>query len=162
MNSHRVHLSWALAAVCLASIGLTSTARAAFVIRLDCHGTNNQPSFSPTNDRVTVAAKINGSWLELGAVDTTARFCDQDLEVVKSSSAFSGHDVQAIRVAHTGKDVFWIDRVYLYDVDTKKVWNWGVDNNFGWCLAKYTGGETNGQTPFCSPAGLFSAWDFRK
>lgn len=129
------------------------TARADFCISVDCHGNDGLPGWAKTGNTITVE-----SWFQ--SFDTERKYtwsfvpdqCSDDhwWDICYATSAYPA-GIERIRISTNGHNAFWIDKVWLsaerlrYTGDGK--FQWGVDNNRGWCLST---DASDGNNAYCS------------
>jgi hypothetical protein len=125
-----------LAAVTLALVmGVAPTAFArGFGVRVDCRGNGGNPSWSASNDTISVMVLIRDKWEKVAAKKMSA--CGDDNSQSFYVDAFEATDIKGIALVNFGKDTFWVDDLEIWYGNFQHLaWSWGVDNNVGVCLS---------------------------
>jgi hypothetical protein len=137
----------AAVAFCATSLSLAGMAHANYTIKLDCHGTNGQPTWAgtPNTIKVETQKKNNGVWATL--CNVVAPSCGTEDSAVCTSTSFVKADFSNVRISTNGNNAYFLDELIMSDAAGTVAW--GIDNNFGWCFSMT---PSDGNNQFCDAA----------
>ena len=150
------HLAILVTVACLASVGLTNSAKADFVIRLDnSPNPTGYPTFTSTTNtiKVYVTTDGNASWQlvdsqVLDTVSGTHDFCWVGTE--------QDFNITGVKITTNGDNWFWLDQFEIWssndsdchaDIEDHEE---GVDNQNGYCFST---DSADGDSAYCTKAG---------
>lgn len=155
------------------AVSSVSTAQASVLVVIDCHGTGGNPNWSHTSSSISATVRIQSHNNQMRQYTSNTQYvtvpaskCDQDGEVAFWLFSFTAYDVAQVAVTTSGSDAFWIDRVTLYESEsTSSVYvpnpttaaQWGIDNNFGYCLST---DANDGANSYCTGGLAQTTWYF--
>ena len=138
MKSLNVKLVVATLTLFVATIGISSSARADFSISVDCYGNGGVPTWAETKGTLYVTAWFGpyNNFIRKSMDGDAHGYCDKEGDRYLHFQIVGAewNDINRIQVTNSSRDCFWIDDITVYDEDLNKKHTWGADNNCGWCI----------------------------
>ena len=132
------HLNWLFAALAfVASSSSTFNTAQAWFLRIDCQPGSLGPSSAAANtsDPIEIWVLVNGSYEFVQSLPPVSNACSTDFGFLSYGFPFRpASEVQSIWINKANQDMFWIDRVRLYNDSGSINKTWGTNGFTGWCL----------------------------